>query len=75
MTPPPKGHNQPPDPALDAAAGIVTTPAFARFRQRDDVFTRAFWDPAVRSPLTDAFFSSYRIDATPRTSVFEGRPS
>ncbi|WP_370205387.1 4Fe-4S double cluster binding domain-containing protein [Pararhodobacter marinus] len=59
------GHNHPPDP-LDAAAGIVVTDAFERFRQRDDVFTRAFWDPSVRSKQTDAFFASYRIDATPR---------
>lgn len=60
------GHNQPPDPEGDAAAGIVTTPAFARFRQRDDIFTRALWDPAVRSAQSDAFFASYRIDANPR---------
>jgi Uncharacterized Fe-S protein len=59
------GHNLPPDP-LDALAGIEVTPDFERFRQRDDVFTRAFWDPSVRSKQTDAFFSSYRIDATPR---------
>lgn len=65
MTPGP-GHNQPPDPAVDAAAGIVTTPAFARFRQRNDIFTRAFWDSSVRSRQSDAFFASYRIDATPR---------
>lgn len=66
MQPPPPGHNAPPDPALDAAAGIETTPEFARFHQRDDVFSRAFWDDTLRSPQTDAFFASYRIDATPR---------
>lgn len=59
------GHNLPPDP-LDAAAGIEVTADFERFRQRDDIFTRAFWDPAVRSKQSDAFFGSYRIDATPR---------
>ncbi|GAB1377974.1 hypothetical protein MASR1M49_08200 [Pararhodobacter aggregans] len=59
------GHNLPPDP-LDAAAGIEVTADFERFRQRDDIFTRAFWDPSVRSKQTDAFFGSYRIDATPR---------
>ena len=37
------------------------------FRQRDDAFTRAFWDPDVRSKQTDAFFASYRMEATPRT--------
>lgn len=59
------GHNLPPDP-LDAAAGIEVTADFERFRQRDDIFTRAFWDLSVRSKQTDAFFGSYRIDATPR---------
>ena len=66
MQPPPPGHNAPPDRALDAAAGIETTPEFARFHQRDDVFSRAFWDDTLRRPQTDAFFASYRIDATPR---------
>ncbi|MCB1336793.1 MAG: reductive dehalogenase, partial [Maritimibacter sp.] len=59
------GHNHPPDP-LDTAAGIRLTDDFERFRQRDDVFTRAFWDEGVRTRQTDAFFASYRIDATPR---------
>jgi reductive dehalogenase len=61
------GHNNPPDTAtLDALAGIQTTPEFTRFRQRNDIFTRAFWDDKVRSKQTDGFFASYRIDATPR---------
>lgn len=35
--PPAPGHNNPPDTAVeDALAGIVTTGAFTRFRQRDD---------------------------------------
>ena len=59
------GHNHPPDP-LDTAAGIRLTDDFERFRQRDDVFTRAFWDEGVRTRQTDAFLASYRIDATPR---------
>ncbi|WP_127106161.1 4Fe-4S double cluster binding domain-containing protein [Pararhodobacter zhoushanensis] len=63
---PASGHNLPPDPLLDAAAGIETTPDFTRFRQRDDVFTRAFWDDTVRSKQSDAFFASYRMDANPR---------
>ena len=67
--PPPIGHNAPPtapERPLDAEAGIEVTADFARFSQRDDVFTRAFWDPKVRSAQTEAFFASYRIDATPR---------
>lgn len=55
-------HNHPDD----AAAGIEVTPDFERFTQRNDIFTRAFWDPAVRSAKTDAFFSSYRMEAAPR---------
>jgi epoxyqueuosine reductase QueG len=50
----------------DDAAGIEVTQEFTRFSQRDDVFTRAFWDKAVRSPKTDAFFASYRMEAAPR---------
>ena len=50
----------------DAAAGIETTAAFTPFRQRDDVFTRAFWDERVRTQETDAFFHSYRADFTAR---------
>jgi len=66
--PPAPGHNNPPDTAAqDALAGIVTTGEFTRFRQRDDVFTRAFWDDSVRSRHTDGFFASYRADAAPRT--------
>lgn len=38
----------------------------ARFSQMNDVFTRAFWDDAVRSDDADAFFASYRMEAAPR---------
>ncbi|PSL21684.1 4Fe-4S double cluster binding domain-containing protein [Shimia abyssi] len=50
----------------DAAAGIETTEDFEPFSQRNDVFTRAFWDPSVRSKQTDGFFSSYRMKASYR---------
>ncbi|GFE52358.1 hypothetical protein So717_41110 [Roseobacter cerasinus] len=50
----------------DCAAGIEVTDAFEPFVQRNDVFTRAFWDPSVRSAKTDAFFASYRMEASPR---------
>ncbi|WP_299880165.1 reductive dehalogenase [uncultured Sulfitobacter sp.] len=50
----------------DAAAGIEVTPEFERFTQRNDIFTRAFWDDSIRSAKTDAFFASYRMEATPR---------
>lgn len=50
----------------DRAAGIEVTDAFEPFAQRNDIFTRAFWDPTVRSAKTDAFFASYRMEASPR---------
>ena len=58
--------NHPGPRPTDAAAGIEITPEFEPFRQRNDIFTRAFWDPAVRSDKTDAFFASYRMESTPR---------
>ena len=58
--------NQPDQREGDAAAGIDVTEGFERFEQRNDVFTRAFWDDSVRSKQTDAFFTSYRMEATPR---------
>lgn len=50
----------------DAAAGIEVTDEFERFPQRNDIFTRAFWDETVKSKHTDAFFASYRMEAAPR---------
>lgn len=58
--------NQPPQRPGDAAAGIEVTETFERFAQRNDIFTRAFWDDRIRSKKTDAFFASYRMEATPR---------
>lgn len=50
----------------DTEAGIETTEDFARFTQRNDVFSRAMWDDAVRSKHTENFFNSYRMEAAPR---------
>ena len=50
----------------DVAAGIEITEVFERFVQRNDIFSRAFWDPDVKTPATDAFFASYRMEAAPR---------
>ena len=58
--------NAPPQRENDAAAGIEVTPDFERFAQRNDIFTRAFWDDRIRTKQTDAFFASYRMEATPR---------
>jgi epoxyqueuosine reductase len=52
--------------ANDEAASIEVTDDFERFTQRNDVFTRAFWDESVRTKHTDGFFASYRMEAAPR---------
>lgn len=52
--------------ASDAALGIEVTRDFQPFRQRNDIFTRGFWDPAVATDDARAFFDSYRDTATPR---------
>jgi len=50
----------------DAAAGFDIRRDFQPFNQMNDMFTRAFWDPKVRSDHTDGFFASYRMEAAPR---------
>ena len=66
-------QNSPSTRTNDADAGIELTPAFERFAQRNDVFTRAMWDDSVRSKQTDAFFASYRMEAAPDAAM--GLPS
>ena len=46
--------------ASDRAAGFEITPAFERFAQRNDIYRRSFWDPAIRSPKTERFYRTYR---------------
>ena len=50
----------------DRAAGIEVTDDFEPFAQKNDVFSRAFWDASVKSKHTEGFFESYRIEAAPR---------
>ena len=64
---PPFDHNNP--PASDDALGFEVDTNFARFDQRNDIFTRAFWDETVRSADTDAFFESYRTAASPKNTT------
>ena len=61
-----KLRNYPIQHEHDASAGIETTEDFERFSQRNDIFTRAFWDDSVRTKQTKAFFESYRMEAAPR---------
>lgn len=50
----------------DAALGFEISDDFQPFTQRNDMFTRAFWDDSVKTKHSDGFFASYRMDATPR---------
>lgn len=59
-------RNSPTRHQHDAAAGIEVTEEFERFSQRNDIFTRAFWDDSVRTKQSKAFFGSYRMEAAPR---------
>lgn len=59
-------NNAPMQKDDDAAAGIEVTDDFEPFSQRNDVFTRAFWDDSVKSKHTEKFFASYRMEAAPR---------
>jgi epoxyqueuosine reductase len=47
-------------PKDDRAAGFEVLDHFERFSQRNDIYSRAFWDPEVRSERTDRFFETYR---------------
>ena len=64
----PKNQEQTADWILetDAIAGFEITEDFERFNQMNDMFTRSFWDPAVKSDKTQAFFDSHRVEAAPR---------
>ena len=43
----------------DRAAGLEVGPEFERFDQRDDMFSRAFWDETVRSDDSMEFFRGH----------------
>ncbi len=53
--------NRPSEPMAesDRAAGIEVGPDFERFDQRDDIFSRAFWDETVRSDDSMEFFRGH----------------
>ncbi len=44
----------------DGEAGFDVLEHFERFSQKNDIYSRAFWDPTVRSERTDRFFETYR---------------
>lgn len=52
--------------ASDRALGFEITKDFKLFSQINDMFSRAFWDPLVKSADSDGFFASYRMGSEPR---------
>ncbi len=44
----------------DDPAGFRVGPDFERFSQRNDVFSRSFWDPEIRSGRSELFYETYR---------------
>jgi len=52
--------------ASDQMLGIKLTREFQPFTQRNDIFTRAFWDRSIRNKHTEGFFQSYRTSFTER---------
>lgn len=48
------------NPASDEEAGFVVSAKFQRFSQKNDVFSRSFWDERLRSAKTDLFYETYR---------------
>jgi ferredoxin len=44
----------------DADARFEVLDGFERFSQKNDIYSRAFWDPEVNSDRTDRFFKTYR---------------
>jgi len=47
-------------PVPDEEAGFDIRQDFERFSQKDDIFCRSFWDPAVRTHRSDMFYETYR---------------
>jgi reductive dehalogenase len=46
--------------ATDRDAGFEVSEDYRRLSQRDDIFSRSFWDPEIHSEQSDQFYESYR---------------
>ncbi len=46
--------------ATDRDAGFRVRPEHRRLSQRDDIFSRSFWDPEIHTEHSDRFYESYR---------------
>ena len=45
----------------DSSVGFDVTDDFKRFNQKDDIFSRSFWDEKIKSEKTERLYTSYRI--------------
>ncbi len=45
----------------DEEARFEVTEDFRRFSQKEEIFSRSFWDSTIRSKDTDKFYQSYRL--------------
>ena len=57
---PESGRSSPERAARDRDAGFEILGDFERFHQRNDVFSRSFWDDEVRSGRSELFYETYR---------------
>jgi len=55
----------------DFGDDIEIGPDFVRFDQKDDIFNRADWDPAIAGPKATAFYEGYFM-AGAKTRAVEG---
>lgn len=53
---------------LDTEAGFEVLEDFERFNQKNDIYSRAFWDSGIRSANTERFFQSGSSRRTERRS-------
>ncbi len=44
----------------DAQSGFTVSDSFQRFNQKEDIFSRSFWDETIHSEKTERFYTSYR---------------
>ena len=44
----------------DSSVGFDVTDDFKRFNQKDDIFSRSFWDEKIKSEKTERLYTSYR---------------
>ena len=48
------------DCVSDTSVGFKISETFKRFNQKNDIFSRSFWDDQIHSEKTERFYTSYR---------------